>query len=500
MNGPVVNGTARGPAVPGLMGPPSRPPERPVEERQFDDILAGTGINIEEEERSLTSQDYYNRSTPTTSFQSQYPSFGTASSGSQDRSGSSARTEGERGYGVNGEVAAAPPLSAEELQDRENARADWEAARQIQHPLKDMFLFGESLLQRMKDRCAEGHTDLPQAGVYIAQPNMPPQRMRVNGLDGASQIIDRGQTILKTGESEAIGAVFKTVCLAARARLTGLAEQSKTLARSRLDHSSGKVPDEWVAVAAVPTSRPGSSGNVASPAAPPSLKREFSRLGPGFVDRSHASGPLSQPNGDAASLRDTRAATPPISSTIQDRLRRGRTAEDARSAKRARRSASANPESGQTPLQPVAGTDAAPVATPDTTRQTKKEKKLAETRFTEQQQHKSANETARMATTGLLGGRFGGKAKKSYSWLSGGAPTASPVGTPGRLPSISAASAPAPATLGSARAPVADKGKVFGQWDEAKESGIQTRDVLLALEIDGNAGRSFLKGYSTMDG
>lgn len=125
----------------------------------------------------------------------------------------------------------------------------------------------------------------------------------------------------------------------------------------------------------------------------------------------------------------------------------------------------------------------------------KKERKLADNKFTEQQQHKSANEAARMAVSGMFGSRLGGKkGGRTYDWMNAGKAGASPAATPGRPPAsgpTSTAGTPAPE-----RARTVPKDKQFGQWDENKDAKIQARDVLLVLEGDGRASRSYLRGLS----
>ena len=103
-----------------------------------------------------------------------------------------------------------------------------------------------------------------------------------------------------------------------------------------------------------------------------------------------------------------------------------------------------------------------------------------------------------MATSGLLGGKFFGNKKKTYSWMSGGTNTPKAVTSPSQTPGKStlAADTSAVATPGGARAPTIPKGKQLGQWDEEKDPGLRARDVLLVLETDGKAPRSLLRGYN----
>ena len=172
--------------------------------------------------------------------------------------------------------------------------------------------------------------------------------------------------------------------------------------------------------------------------------------------------------------------------------------EQARLAKRAKRNAArsadagissgaATPTGAQTPL-------AAP-AEPEK-RLTKKDRKAAETKMSDAQQQKSANETARMA----MGIGAPSKFKKTYSWLnpkSGGA--ASPAASGGQTPNKgSAALNSAPSTPGNGRTgPSIPRGKQFGEWNENEDRAIQARDVLSALESDGKAVKAVSKGYNT---
>jgi len=172
-----------------------------------------------------------------------------------------------------------------------------------------------------------------------------------------------------------------------------------------------------------------------------------------------------------------------------------RAAEEARLAKRARRSASANPDAIRLGSISTPGVvDIASMSPLESEKKTtKKDKKLAESKFTEAQQHKSANETARGALGSLIG-----KKGKSYSWMTGGTNTpksvSSPLPTPARINSAILASSSSAAN--AVRPAAAPRGVQLGDWDEDKEPGIQARDLLLVLETDGRAPRSLMKGYN----
>lgn len=123
---------------------------------------------------------------------------------------------------------------------------------------------------------------------------------------------------------------------------------------------------------------------------------------------------------------------------------------------------------------------------------TKKERKMAESKITEQQQHASTNEAARMATANLFG-RFGNSKKKNYSWMTGGpsSKTSSTAATPTRSNSFAAPP--------REKQPQSQKWPQIGQFDESSEAGIQARDLLLVLESDGRAARSYVKAASILD-
>lgn len=178
--------------------------------------------------------------------------------------------------------------------------------------------------------------------------------------------------------------------------------------------------------------------------------------------------------------------------------------EEERNAKRAKRSASAILGEGPSNRLVSADVPASGGATPiaekapslDRKGMTKKEaKRLLDAKISEAQQHQQSVETARMATNSMLStSRFG--AKKSYSWLKGGGTTGSGFTTPTRA-------APATPTAGADKTGAKAEttvvtGKRLGTWREDKEKGrgIQVRDILFTLELDGRGSRHIQKAYS----
>ena len=118
---------------------------------------------------------------------------------------------------------------------------------------------------------------------------------------------------------------------------------------------------------------------------------------------------------------------------------------------------------------------------------------MAESKVSEQQQHASTNEAARMATASLLGRGVGGK-KKRYDWMLGGGAGSRPASgaaTPAR--SMSTTSVPKDKPVESAQ-----KARL-GDFDDSKDVGIRALDILGILESDGRAARQFVRGSSTVD-
>lgn len=188
--------------------------------------------------------------------------------------------------------------------------------------------------------------------------------------------------------------------------------------------------------------------------------------------------------------QELRAGPHPAVSAFEKSFSQDLKAEDARQAKRRKRSEAATAQENEANV--AAEADVLAAATGDDGRKTtKKERKMAESKITEQQQHASTNEAARMATANLFG-RFGNSKKKNYSWMTGGAsktPSAAP--TPTRSNSVAAPT--------REKQPQLQRGSQIGQFDESSEAGIQARDLLLVLESDGRAARSYIKAASILD-
>lgn len=267
MNGAMMNGFHPAPIAPGSMGPPSRPADKATDIRSLEDPLAGTGVNLDEEERNLTNSTYYSQQQgANVSFDSQGSGFGPSSASvsfERPRSG---------GY-VNGHDE-----TPEELQRKTESEANFRAARWAQHPLWDAFLQGDPLEKKLNKCAHENGIKSPKDGLFYATKSQTrPQTTRVTGQDGASQIIDRGQTILSTDSGDALGDVMKLIILATKDRITGLLDHSGRLACERRDHSTGRIPLEWKTAAITPSAPLVVPQSAGTPTVTTSLKSEHIR-------------------------------------------------------------------------------------------------------------------------------------------------------------------------------------------------------------------------------
>lgn len=228
------------------MGPPSRPAEKDRDKatdiRTLEDPLAGTGVNLDEEERNLTNANFLAQQGPRdTNAALEGANLGPLGGGGD-------------GSSVNAtERHALPEETAEANQQKEQALAEFQAARWAQNPLWNAFLLGDPVEKKLNSCAYENGIESPTDGLFLAtKGTAKPQTTQVVGHDGATQIIDRGQTILSTESGDALGDIMKLVSLATKDRVTGLLDHSGRLACERRDHSAGRVPIEWKTRAMTP--------------------------------------------------------------------------------------------------------------------------------------------------------------------------------------------------------------------------------------------------------
>ena len=258
----------------GSMPPPSRPPdkEKGTDIRTIEDSLAGTGVNIDDEERALTTfgASSFPPTNGVTSFGSQ-PSFG-ANGTSFGRAGSINRDVTVTGIDSQSTqdtaTTALDVQSAEDAVRLENERANYAAAGRRAYELTDPFLLGDAMERKLNIRAYENGIKSPKDGLYHARkdPNRPLQKMQVVAPDGTVRVIDQGQTILNSDSGTTLVNLMDLISLACKARMTGVLDLAARLAKERRDFANGRVPDEWADIAEPPE-------RASSPSAAQGVKR-----------------------------------------------------------------------------------------------------------------------------------------------------------------------------------------------------------------------------------
>ncbi|CAK7209430.1 hypothetical protein SCUCBS95973_000437 [Sporothrix curviconia] len=480
----------------GAMGPPSKPPTKEYQ-YDVDDSLAGTGIDLRQEEQ----------------FQADYFA-GTYRP--EARTGFPANTPGGRGSFYGSLSANQPAETIDEANQRktevETAKHVWtDSARTLattrSNALHNRFLeFGSIFLRAEKIAKEYG------IGVIMDPKTAPPTSTRARqefefqkpsvtvktekGPDGVS-FISTTQTYVP--EDSFLADQLALLSLATKHRLRELLEDANRVAETRQHTSHGVVPDEWLEAAApLPpaVAAAASKDNEKDDEGKTSLKRPLetdSTTDLGGVAKKIAAG-----NTLIQSLRQ-------VSKTE-------RSIEEQRLLKRQKREGKKNdPTAPATPTANRAATPGTPgSAAPDADKApTKKElKKNAALKVAEQNDTLSANRTS-MA---FLGGR-----KKQYSWLSGGA-GASPKrglgggggggagGGAGGAGAGGGAGGGGPGTPGQRPgepAMLTSEGRTkWGSWreDGIKGKDIQLRDLVVVLEADGREPVALQTAYDRLDG
>jgi hypothetical protein len=445
--------------------------------------VASMGVNLEEEERNISRMNWPSSASPNELYPSRTVSFegNGAVLGQQAPNGGPPSTNG----------AQIPEVAPEIKQEREEQRADWEASRHSQNPLWDSFLYGGTLNERIRKISLHEHLTDPQHGVLVnTQKTGPPPIARVNGQEGATRVINKGQAILDIHKGERLGEVMKLLALATKTRLTGLMSASNRLAMERRAHSQGRVPAEWEDLAVRPSSanRAPDSGEATMEVANANpLKRKSCLFNDSSIDLT-STGTHDQANSEATSQRAGSVDSQNLVLSIMDKvMQEEKAAEAARRAKRAKRKAAADAASQ---AAQTAAEEAAVAQASEPKKVNKKQKNDGDKlRTQEAHQHQQANEAAKLAMSSMLGGRKG----KQYSWMTKG--PGSGTSTPRGLGPSSSVGTPKPA---EAVKPVL-KEKMLGAWNEDKDPGVQVRDVLLVLESDGRATRAYTKGCAMLD-
>ncbi|KAK5662865.1 hypothetical protein OQA88_6276 [Cercophora sp. LCS_1] len=464
------------PPIPGVMGPPSKPADRPTKEFEYgySDSLTGTGIDLRAEEQYLADL-----------FQVNFAQ--------EARTGFPANDPGSKASMYGAGLANQPAQVVDGVsQDQfavEAAQRAWdEAAQRLaisrSNEMKEPFVQIPQLHSRA-EKIAKEHgislnLDLRNAGSMgkLKHPlDFPQPKVTVTtrtGPDGA-MVSTKGSWI---PHDAFLADQLALLSIAAKHRIRDLLEEVAEVASLRQTSSNGEIPDEWVDVAV-----PLQTGLE-------SLAEPESAVSP------HAN-PLKRSFGAALGA----SSAPPklanhITKAIRDSGESDRKVEDARLKKRQKR---ANPDpaaAGSRSGSVAPGTPGSVAPEAETTKPAKKDKKgAAAARMAEASSTASANQT--LST--MMGG-FGGRKKgKQYSWMTSGG---SGANTPNRMNTPGTPGGVAPGTpkaVQEARLTLEGKTR-WGTWRESIQGkSIQLRDLVTVLEMSKLGFRAMQGAYAKLD-
>ncbi|KAJ0302139.1 hypothetical protein COL5a_009976 [Colletotrichum fioriniae] len=477
------------PSTPGAMGPPSRPPDRPQKEYEYDvtDSLAGTGIDLRAEEQFL-SELYVPES----------------------RTGFAPYPQGNKGsfYGAGPANQPAQPAGTDtqnQLVAQAAEKAWQESAKRLAQTrtmeLNNAFL-QVPVVYRKAEKFARDQGLI--LNLETKNSNQPMGRMRLPEEFPAPTVTvttkkgPDSTMVTTTGtwipQEAFLVDQLALLSLATKQRLRTLMEDSNRIAKNRQTSSHGEVPEEWQVAAAPLKSAPetqtedetqqSATENGASPR-PSAQKR-----------------PLEDASSSQASKVQKISATNTMSHTVREVGKAERDWEERRLRKRnARKDGTAEVASTPSRAGSVApGTPGGSAPDSEKAISKKEQKKLDAVKKAEASSHANQNITSSMfvgmpKTGSLFGKKKGGK---SYSWMTGGSGASTPrLGTPGKSGAAAASGPPPPAN----HALTVEGRARLGNWREDKEKGkgIQVRDWVAALEGDEIELRAMQAAYDKLD-
>ena len=237
------------------MGPPSRPAaDKPTDINELGDVLAGSGVDLREEEAALLAYGRPGQQRQDTGYGgSSFTTFGPSYKTPFDNFYSS-NVPGDRSsfYGAGTfNQAAEPYRSADEIAAADRKKALRRKAEIKSYHLNDPFLWGASLSSRLLRQAQNMQVHVPQNGLFspkISEQNIP-HRLLVHGPDKNENLkVVKGESLLNM--EAPYGEFLSLLSLAAEERIRGLVEDAATLAKGRRVGSHGIVPVELTDLAA----------------------------------------------------------------------------------------------------------------------------------------------------------------------------------------------------------------------------------------------------------
>lgn len=468
------------------MGPPSRPAaDKPTDINELGDVLAGSGVDLREEEAALLAYGRPGQQRQDTVYGgSSFNSFGASYSTSADNFYSS-NVPGDRNsfYGAGTfNQPAEPYMSAEEIAAADRKKAIRRKAEIKSYHLNDPFLWGGSLSRRLLIQAQTVQVQVPRNGLLNnVTGQIVPHQLLVHGPDKNENLrIVKGEPLLNT-EGPYVE-ILSLLSLAAEERMRGLVEDAANLAKGRRIGSHAVVPVELADLAtgegATETANglPTPSNSAVSPKSN-SLKRSYAE-----VNR-----PLTPSASEPATPTTIQFANPVVHA-LQKITKDERAQEEERLAKRRRRAAKADSNGTGSATAGLIG-DVAPDVD---TRRGSKNKEAAAKKVNEAAQHAATTKTMNMA----LG--FGSRA--TPSWMKRGTDTTPSNPYLPNKPKAGPQGSKIGASGGNGAGLGLPKSRVFGQFREDKDtgSGIQLRDVVSVLEHDGKEKKALQRAYSRL--
>jgi hypothetical protein len=519
---PMIDTAQRPP--PGSMPPPERPAERagkPQDDRDLNDAVAASGINLRDEE-DFASRYFFNSLDQTngvnTSFTSQTSGSNTISPNTSFNQWSQSVRSSPAFQGSG--VVSQPAVSRESVED-EITKKHQEAARALrehqENHIRNSFLLLNPVKHKLRREAYKQGTRINTEGSWDKD-RVPPipnqtQAFSASTPDGGSLVVAKAPALIE--RDAPLADILTLLSLAAQDRLRGLLEDTYTYTRSRQIGSNGIIPADFKDIAltegkttsatAAPVSITGTAWDATreSTVSPKTdtinrtqylakLLRKDSVLILSAIGTHPETGRLPTPPEESpAKPQETVRITENAQiNVIRKRKLGDRKEEEARLAARNKR------RQISTSVDTANGTSNVPAPAPEALmpKLTKKDReKAAKAGQSDEVAHRATNATASMALGGF------GKSKK-YSWLTGGGGGGGGASSGTSTPRPVAGSGVSGTSTPIAK-PVEDglraKEKDVGKWREDGRGGkgLQLRDLVAALELDGRESKVLSKAY-----
>ncbi|SPO05664.1 related to tpa inducible protein [Cephalotrichum gorgonifer] len=485
------------PGTPGSMGPPSRPPDRPAKEYEYEptDMLAGTGIDLRAEEQLAADMLL-------SGYEASYgfPQFPPGSKDSFHGAGPMNQASGRLEAQSQNELAA---IAAQKAWDAAAKRLAATRAQELNEP----YIAAAAVHGKLEKFAKEQGLDLH---LEHKNPQNAPGRLRVADeqpaprLEVVTKTLPDATVVTTTGSfiphETYLADQLALLSIACKQRMRALVEDAYRVSKNRQESSHGLVPEEWVEAAAPLPGMAAVEEEAAAAAA--AASGEATDPNANSRKRSQSAANLDPVNGVPVKLHKIEKNE--TISTIRDVTRAERDWEESRLRRRNIRTDGGGKDSA-TPSRAGSVAPGTPgAASGDTTSKKdaskKEQRKTAMAKAAEATNHISQNLTSSMFV-GKTGGLFG---KKKYDWMNpkpkSGGSTPARAGTPGA--SGGGGGAAGGGTAQAENIPLTTESRTrLGNWREDKEKGrgIQLRDWVAALEAEGVDGTVLQKAYDKLD-